>query len=60
MMKLYRTSAGAMLADSERCLAIPDAWDDLLARGDLPAYLSSLISSGGLHQAKLPAQPLGT
>src|SRR3954469_5645821 len=58
MMKLYRTSAGARLVEEDRCHAIPDAWDDLMARGDLPLYLRDLISRDVLTRAELPAHLL--
>jgi 2-dehydro-3-deoxy-D-arabinonate dehydratase len=58
MMKLFRTILGAMLVEQDRCHALPDTWDDLLARADLPPYLRGLISNGKLPQATLPKQLL--
>lgn len=58
MMKLYRTSVSARLVEDDRCYAIPDAWDELMARGDLATYLRGLISNDALVQATLPVQAL--
>jgi 2-dehydro-3-deoxy-D-arabinonate dehydratase len=58
MMKLYRSSAGAILVEDDRCFALADGWDDLLARGELPEYLRGLISNGALKPTTLPAKAL--
>jgi 2-dehydro-3-deoxy-D-arabinonate dehydratase len=58
MMKLYRASTGAIVAEEDRSFALPDDWDDLLARGDLPAYLRALITGGALQPTTLPTQLL--
>jgi len=44
-MRLYRTPSGPVLERDSQFLALADAWDDLLNRDDLPAYLASLTGT---------------
>ena len=57
-MKLYRTIQGAMVEEGGRCFAVPDAWDALLARPDLPGYLRGLVAPGWLRETQLPDELL--
>jgi 2-dehydro-3-deoxy-D-arabinonate dehydratase len=48
-MKLFRTPQGIILEHQGRHHAVPDTtWDDLLARDDLHAFLSSSLDAGSL------------
>jgi 2-dehydro-3-deoxy-D-arabinonate dehydratase len=42
-MKLYRTADGAVVEQDGAYFSIGDAWDDLLRRYDLSAYLASAV-----------------
>ncbi len=45
-MKLYRTSAGIIAANHDRCYVLPDTnWDALINRDDLYAFLQTHLSS---------------
>jgi 2-dehydro-3-deoxy-D-arabinonate dehydratase len=62
-MKLFRTEQGPVVQSGDGNYTIADvAWDDLIARDDLHAHLTGLISSGTLLKAGklLPLAPVGS
>jgi 2-dehydro-3-deoxy-D-arabinonate dehydratase len=58
-MKLFRTEHGAVVQRQDRFYFAGDiAWDTLLAREDIQAYLGGLIDAGKLAPVAAPSQPL--
>jgi 2-dehydro-3-deoxy-D-arabinonate dehydratase len=62
-MKLFRTEQGPVVQSGDGNYTIADvAWDDLIARDDLHAHLTGLITRGTLLKAGklLPLAPVGS
>ena len=52
-MRLYRTPSGPVLERDSQFLSLADAWDDLLNRDDLPAYLASVTGTATSQPTEL-------
>ena len=62
-MLLYRTSAGPVVVDDQRCVPVPHAWNDLVNDEQLASRLQEVLSAAesddSLAEAiKTPMAPL--
>jgi len=53
-MKLFRTQQGIVIEQAGQHYAVSGAWDDLIAREDVQAYLQQRIDSGQLQKTGAP------